>query len=251
MFIPLAEQVGAIHALGEHALRTSVTALADWIDEARGRRGTAAPGDGGRQPQPAPAGPARPGRLVREVLEERQLAPYRLVLEITEEALLDDWETAVQVIRELRALGVAVAVDDFGTGYSSLRYLRRFETSTVKVDREFVQAVADEPRTRALVAQRHGHGARRWTWLTVAEGIETLDQLPCSGRSAAASRRATCSTSRWSSAAFGELALSRHRYPMTGYAVPEPAASRHAPDQPATDRLTAATPTHSTTVAAT
>jgi predicted signal transduction protein with EAL and GGDEF domain len=114
--------------------------------------------------------------LVHDVLEEHDVAPRHLVLEITEEALLEDWDTAVDVVRELRAIGVGVAVDDFGTGYSSMRYLRRFATSQIKIDREFVEAVAHEKRTRILVASVVDLAADLGL-TTVAEGIETLDQL--------------------------------------------------------------------------
>jgi diguanylate cyclase (GGDEF)-like protein len=221
VFIPLAEQVGAIHALGEHALRTSVTALADWLDAAE---------EAGEPLQRAAIGVnlsprqlGRPGlvELVHEVLAERDLAPHRLVLEITEEALLDDWDTAVEVVRELRALGVEVAVDDFGTGYSSLRYLRRFDTSMVKIDREFVQAVADEPRTRALVASVLDM-SRSLELCTVAEGIETLDQLAVLRALGCRFAQGHLFDKPMEHDAFGELLLSRHHYPMAGYSMPTP-----------------------------
>jgi EAL domain-containing protein (putative c-di-GMP-specific phosphodiesterase class I) len=71
---------------------------------------------------------------------------------------------------------MSVAVDDFGTGYSSLRYLRRFDTDIVKIDREFVQAVACEPRTATLVKSVVDM-ATALRLATVAEGIETNEQL--------------------------------------------------------------------------
>jgi diguanylate cyclase (GGDEF)-like protein len=221
VFIPLAEQVGAIHALGEHALRTSVTALADWLDAAEEAGEPLERASIGVNISPRQLG--RPGLvdLVHEVLAARDLAPHRLVLEITEEALLDDWDTAVEVIRELRALGVEVAVDDFGTGYSSLRYLRRFDTSMVKIDREFVQAVADEPRTRALVASVLDM-SRSLELCTVAEGIETLDQLAVLRALGCRFAQGHLFDKPMEHDAFGELLLSRHHYPMAGYAMPAP-----------------------------
>ncbi|MDX6220389.1 MAG: hypothetical protein QOJ48_2070 [Frankiales bacterium] len=221
VFIPLAEQVGAIHVLGEHALRTSVTALADWLDAAEAGGEPLERASIGVNLSPRELG--RPGLvdLVREVLLERELAPHRLILEITEEALLDDWDTAVEVIRELRALGVEVAVDDFGTGYSSLRYLRRFDTSMVKIDREFVQAVADEPRTRALVASVLDM-SRSLELSTVAEGIETLDQLAVLRALGCRFAQGHLFDKPMEHDAFGELLLSRHHYPMAGYSMPIP-----------------------------
>jgi EAL domain-containing protein (putative c-di-GMP-specific phosphodiesterase class I) len=151
--------------------------------------------------------------LVRAVLAEHGVAPERLVLEITEEALLEDWDTAVDVVSELRELGVGVAVDDFGTGYSSMRYLRRFETSTLKIDREFVEVVADEPRTRALVASVIDL-ARALDLVTVAEGIETLDQLEVLRALGCRRAQGYLFDKPMSRDAFGELLLARHTYPM-------------------------------------
>ena len=221
VFIPLAEHVGAIHLLGEHALRTAVHAFADWLAQAEAAGEPLDRACVGVNISPRQLG--RPGLvdLVREVLAERELSPYRLVLEITEEALLDDWDTAVEVVRELRGLGVGVAVDDFGTGYSSLRYLRRFDTSTVKIDREFIQAVADEPRTRALVASVLDM-ARSLDLETVAEGIETLDQLAVLRALGCQFAQGYLFDKPMEHHAFGELLLGRHRYPMTGFTVPVP-----------------------------
>jgi diguanylate cyclase (GGDEF)-like protein len=228
IFIPLAEQVGAIHALGEHALRSAIDALAEWLTEAAARGEPLDRAVVGVNLSPRQLG--RPGLvgLVRELLEERQLSSYRLVLEITEEALLDDWETAVDVIADLRGLGVGVAVDDFGTGYSSLRYLRRFDTSRVKVDREFVQSVADEPRTRALVASVIDM-ARTLDLDTVAEGIETLDQLAVLRALGCRYAQGYLFDRPMEHAAFGELLLARHRYPMAALGVPLPRAEEDLP----------------------
>ena len=88
---------------------------------------------------------------------------------------MQDWDTAVDVVCRLRALGVAVAVDDFGTGYSSLSYLRRFETSTIKIDGEFVRGLADSPRHRALVRSVIAM-AEQLDLHTVGEGVETVEQ---------------------------------------------------------------------------
>jgi diguanylate cyclase (GGDEF)-like protein len=223
VFIPLAEQVGAIHALGEHALRSAVDAMADWLAAAAE---TGTPLDRaiiGVNLSPRQLGHPGLVDLVREVLAGRALPPYRLMLEITEEALLDDWDTAVDVIAGLRELGVGVAVDDFGTGYSSLRYLRRFDTSTVKVDREFVQAVADEPRTRALVASVIDM-ARTLGLVTVAEGIETLDQLAVLRALGCRYAQGYLFDRPMERDAFGALLLQRHRYPMGALGVPLPRA---------------------------
>ncbi|MGZ6793309.1 MAG: putative bifunctional diguanylate cyclase/phosphodiesterase, partial [Mycobacteriales bacterium] len=222
-FVALAEQVGGIARLGEFALREATSALAGWLaeGEATGRplpRGTV-----GVNLSPRQLGIPGLCDLVRDVLDEHGLAPYRLVLEITEEALLDDWATAVDVISELRSIGVGVAVDDFGTGYSSLRYLRRFDTSTVKVDREFVQAVADEPRTRALVASVL-QMARSLDLYTVAEGIETLDQLQVLRGLGCQYAQGHLFDRPLRPEAFGALLVAGHRYPLGAHPAAAAAA---------------------------
>jgi diguanylate cyclase (GGDEF)-like protein len=240
-FIPLAEQVGGIHELGEFALSTAVADLSSWLREASADVSLI---DAVVGVNLSPRQLGSPGLvdLVRSVLHEHALASHHLVLEITEEALLDDWDTAVEVVRELRTLGIGVAVDDFGTGYSSLRYLRRFETSIVKIDREFVQAVADEPRTCALVSSVVDM-TRSLDLITVAEGIETLDQLQVLRALGCRFAQGHLFDKPMSRDAFGQLLMSGHHYPMSSHpaslVLPGPRGG-----QPVVDRLSIATPTH-------
>ena len=212
-FVPLAEQVGGIGVLGEFALTTALADLAGWLATAEQAGCPLVQGSVGVNLSPRQL--ADPGLtdLVRDTLAAHRLAPYRLVLEITEQALVEEWDTAVEVVRELRELGVGVAVDDFGTGYSSLRYLRRFDTSAVKLDREFVQGVADEPRTRALVSSVLAMATAVGLY-TVAEGIETLDQLQVLREQGWQYAQGHLFDRPLSPAAFGHLLVSRHAYPV-------------------------------------
>jgi EAL domain-containing protein (putative c-di-GMP-specific phosphodiesterase class I) len=113
---------------------------------------------------------------VRDALRESGLAPASLALEITETALMGDVEAALDTFRALRGLGVRIVLDDFGTGYSSLSHLKRFPIDTVKVDKLFVDAVAHDRGSRAIVAavlsMAEGFGAT-----VVAEGVEDREQL--------------------------------------------------------------------------
>ncbi len=217
-FIPLAEQVGAIHELGTFALEQALAAAASWTS------GTSREVLIGVNLSPRQLDQPEMVNVVSRLLQRHALRPASLVLEITEEALLDDWATAVDVVKGLRALGVGVAVDDLGTGYSSLRYLRRFDTTTVKLDREFVQAQPDEPRTAALVASvlamAHSLGQT-----TVAEGIETLDQLTLVRSQGCALGQGYLFDKPMEAVTFRELLRAGHRYPLGGLPVPQPRAN--------------------------
>ena len=230
-FIPLAEQVGSIAELGEFVLRSAARDLAGWLRRAEERGEPLAAASVGVNLSPRQL--AVPGLcdLVREVLEQNALAPHRLVLEITEQALLDDWAGAIEVVGELRALGVGVAVDDFGTGWSSLRYLRRFDTSTLKVDREFVQAVADEPRTRVLVSSVLEMARTLGLW-TVAEGVETLDQVQVLRAEGCQYAQGYLFDRPLERDVFGELLVSRHTYPLAEHPAARTVALLRRADEP-------------------
>jgi diguanylate cyclase len=122
-------------------------------------------------------------RRVCELLFQRGLTAGSLELEITEDFLMGDRERARNILTELRELGIRVAVDDFGTGYSSLAYLRELPIDQLKLDRSFVQPMADDPRAAAIVRSTidlaHSLGMT-----LVAEGVEdeaTAGQLALSG----------------------------------------------------------------------
>ncbi|MGH8974320.1 MAG: sensor domain-containing protein, partial [Acidimicrobiia bacterium] len=113
---------------------------------------------------------------VRDVLAETGLDPSRLCLEITESVLMDDVQSSIDALLDLKAFGVRLAIDDFGTGYSSLSYLRRFPVDVVKLDRSFVAGLGVDSAATAIVAAvvnlAHALGI-----LVVAEGVETEAQL--------------------------------------------------------------------------
>jgi EAL domain-containing protein (putative c-di-GMP-specific phosphodiesterase class I) len=112
---------------------------------------------------------------VSTALSSSGLAPERLTLEITESVLLADALATVERLEALRRLGVKVAIDDFGTGYSSLGYLRRLPLDSVKIDRTFIERLADDPRQAALV-RSIVELCRSLELETVAEGVETESQ---------------------------------------------------------------------------
>jgi EAL domain-containing protein (putative c-di-GMP-specific phosphodiesterase class I) len=113
---------------------------------------------------------------VKRTLAETGLDPTRLELEITEGVLIEDGERALETLRQLKALGVSIAMDDFGTGYSSLSYFRRFPFDKVKIDQSFVRDMLESPQARAIVRSVIGLG-RGLDMPVLAEGVETDEQL--------------------------------------------------------------------------
>ena len=115
-------------------------------------------------------------RHVREVLEAHAVPAEILELEITEGLLMTDPERAIELMRQITALGVSFSVDDFGTGYSSLAYLKRFPIDRLKIDRSFVRDLGvdedDAAICNSIIGLAHALDIR-----TVAEGVETALQL--------------------------------------------------------------------------
>ena len=113
---------------------------------------------------------------VRAALEHSGLDPAALTLEITETALMRNIESSAQRLAQIKALKVNVAIDDFGTGYSSLASLRQLPIDTLKIDRAFTDALTRSPQSDALIRTLVQLG-RDLGLRTVAEGVETIDQL--------------------------------------------------------------------------
>jgi diguanylate cyclase (GGDEF)-like protein len=167
-FVPLAEQSGAIVALGGWVLDEACRQAAAWQAlRSDGAPLTMAVNLSARQ--------VASGTLVddvRSALSRHGLAPCALGLEITESVLMDDPQASVQTLRELKALGVSIILDDFGTGYSSLAYVRRFPIDVLKIDREFVAdlAAAHADRTIVQAVLSLGRGLRIDV---IAEGVQS------------------------------------------------------------------------------
>jgi len=177
VFIPIAEQSGAIHEIGAWVLSTACTQLGSWQRDL-GTELTVAVNLSGRQL----ADPRLPGVVVR-ALQTNGLTAEHLVLEITETALIGDTDEANSLLAPLRQLGVRFAIDDFGTGYSSLSYLQHLPIDILKIDRSFVSEINAGRKlpdiVRGLLDLAHTLHLR-----TIAEGIEhpaQQDQLRAAG----------------------------------------------------------------------
>ena len=166
LFIPLAEEVGLICAIGSWVLKEACTVAASWPDDIRIAVNLSAM-------------QFASGTIVLEViaaLGASGLRADRLELEITESVLLKDTDSTLNLLRQLRDLGVRISMDDFGTGYSSLGYLQRFPFDKIKIDQSFVRDLADKPESIAIVRAVTSL-AESLGITTTAEGVETAEQL--------------------------------------------------------------------------
>ena len=169
-FIPLAEDSGMIVSIGAWVLKESCRRAREWH-----RRGHAklciAVNVSIRQLHESDF-----IDTVREALEASGLEPSALIIELTENMLMENAESNVVKLRDLKRLGVRLSIDDFGTGYSSLSYLQRFPLDQLKIDRSFVAEItglnSHAPIVKAVVSLAHDLGLS-----VVAEGIETHHQL--------------------------------------------------------------------------
>jgi diguanylate cyclase (GGDEF)-like protein/PAS domain S-box-containing protein len=171
-FIPLAEETGLIVPIGGWVLREACRTARSW------QRRHALEGRLRISVNVSPRHFQHETLIddVSEALRASELHPSCLVLEITESLLMQDAESIISRMFDLKALGVAFAVDDFGTGYSSLSYLKRFPIDILKVDKSFVDDVGDSERAAAL-AKAIVQLGESLSLDTVAEGIERARQV--------------------------------------------------------------------------
>ena len=165
-FVPIAESMGLIAAIGKWGIVEAARTAATWPSDTFVSVNLSV-----RQFYDQTL-----VSTVSDALKESGLAPYRLELEVTESMLMEDTEGIAEQLRSLKALGVSVAMDDFGTGYSSLAYLWQFGFDKLKIDRSFVSALEkDEHRARQILSTiimlAHQLGMK-----VTAEGIETMRQ---------------------------------------------------------------------------
>src|SRR6185437_234081 len=164
-FIPIAEDTGLINELGEWVLATACADAASWPDNIRLAVNVS----------PIQFKSGTLALRIMAALASSGLPADRLELEITEAVLIRDDEAALAILHQLRAIGVRIALDDFGTGYSSLSYLQRFPFDKIKIDRCFVEDIA-EPGGSSSIVQAVVHLANARQMTTTAEGVETLAQ---------------------------------------------------------------------------
>jgi len=165
-FIPVAEEIGLMSAIGTWVLRQACIEAQTWPQGIGVAVNVSATQFASNSLEQA----------VTAALDASGLSPLRLELEITESVLLQDTEKVIETMGILRSRGIKIAMDDFGTGYSSLNYLSRFPIDKIKIDRSFVQHSADDKSSLAVIRAVVGLTGSLGMAST-AEGVETLDQL--------------------------------------------------------------------------
>ncbi|KKC36618.1 diguanylate phosphodiesterase [Devosia epidermidihirudinis] len=165
-FIPIAEESGLILQIGEWVMRQACADAATWANPL-----SIAVNVSAVQMQNAGL-----SMMIMQTLSQTGLSPARLEIEITETALIRDMNRALHTLRQIKALGVRVAMDDFGTGYSSLANLRAFSFDKIKIDGSFIKSVDSNEQSAAIVRAVLGLGAGL-NLPVVAEGIERIEEL--------------------------------------------------------------------------
>jgi diguanylate cyclase (GGDEF)-like protein len=168
VFIPIAEETGLIHEIGEWVLETACTEVTSLAIDSRFRLAV----------NLSSKQFGRPKRLLDSVLRSLRrsgLMPAQLELEITESVLIDDHPEVASLLGQLDRIGVRLSIDDFGTGYSALNYLQRFPFDILKIDRSFTAQIpensANATLIRAIIAMAHALDLE-----VIAEGIEKREQ---------------------------------------------------------------------------
>ncbi|WP_083571017.1 bifunctional diguanylate cyclase/phosphodiesterase [Halomonas sp. QHL1] len=168
-FIPVAEQCGLIHKLGEWVLEAACLQAQLWLADGW---------DFGRMAVNISSQQLNSNRLIAQVdkvLNKTGLPPTRLELELTESSLVDPNISVSKTLDALRLRGIHIAIDDFGTGYSSLGYLKDLPVDRLKIDRSFVDGLPEDKKARALVETVMTLGSKLG-FQVLAEGIETPAQ---------------------------------------------------------------------------
>ncbi|WP_298254748.1 EAL domain-containing protein [Bradyrhizobium sp.] len=166
VFIPVAEEIGAILPIGDWVLKEACREAATWKMPLKVAVNVSA----------VQLHNATFAQELHQILIETGLPARRLEIEITETALVRDLNRTLATLRQVKALGVEIAMDDFGTGYSSLSNLRAFPFDRIKIDRSFIKQVNTNQQAATIVRAVLGLG-KGLGLPVIAEGVETNDEL--------------------------------------------------------------------------
>jgi diguanylate cyclase (GGDEF)-like protein/PAS domain S-box-containing protein len=169
-FIPIAEETGLIIPIGDIVLHEACMQNKLWQDSGYAPLRVAVNLSAKQFEQENLV------EIIKRVLGETGLEPQWLELEITESILMKNLEVSIEVLNNLRSMGIHVSLDDFGTGYSSLNYLKRLPIDTLKIDKSFVDNITVDPKdeiiAKAIIELAHKMGLD-----IIAEGVEYIEQF--------------------------------------------------------------------------
>lgn len=166
VFIPIAEESGLIHRLGDWVIRQAIKDAKAWPDSVTVAINVS----------PVQAADPDLSSRIREALIAHELSPRRLEIEVTETALIGGDQTVLDNLRRLKAMGIKIAIDDFGTGYSSLSTLQVFPFDKIKIDKSFMNNIGTSERSDVIVRSIVGLG-KSLEVPVLAEGVETLEHV--------------------------------------------------------------------------
>ncbi|MDQ3632981.1 MAG: EAL domain-containing protein [Acidobacteriota bacterium] len=171
-FIPIAEEIGLIHLLGNHILRRACGQIQSLRenDEANKSMNLSVNLSSKQFTHKELVSD------IKQILNETGFPPNRLKLEITETVFFEHKERAVEMLHQFREIGIEIDIDDFGTGYSNLGYLTHLPISNLKIDRSFIASIGKEGNNleivQTIISLARGLGMK-----VIAEGVENLNQF--------------------------------------------------------------------------
>jgi diguanylate cyclase (GGDEF)-like protein len=169
-FIPIAEYSGLITQIGDWVLSTACRQVRAWLDMGI-THCTVAVNFSNKQFRQANL-----SSRISNLLKENRLNPEHLVVEVTENSMMENIDSSLKILHEIREMGINIALDDFGTGYSSLGYLKNFPVSHVKIDRSFIADIETNNRdatlVKSIINMAHGMDLK-----VTAEGVENETQV--------------------------------------------------------------------------
>lgn len=170
-FIPIAEENGFIHPIGEWILTTACLELKKWEDDPLKSQWKISINISAKQFEKDNF-----VDTVKIILEKTQCNPKKLCMELTESILIKDTDKSIQKLVILKALGILLSIDDFGTGYSSLQYLKQLPINELKIDKFFIQNILVYEQDKILVDTMINIG-NKFGVNVIAEGVETVEQF--------------------------------------------------------------------------
>ncbi|AEE16037.1 putative bifunctional diguanylate cyclase/phosphodiesterase [Treponema brennaborense] len=170
-FIPIAEETRQVIALGEWVLETACRTLKRWQEEYRFT------GIISVNISPVQLKKASFIYDLEQLIAEQDIDPTKLEIEITEGVFIENMESVVSILTQIKSMGIGISLDDFGTGYSSFNYLQILPLTALKIDKSFISNIAARNSVEADITDAIVALVTKLGLDTIAEGVETVEQL--------------------------------------------------------------------------